>query len=79
MKYMYNNKEIDVEVIGGFRIDELQKEYVLCVYDDNKESDNVMMSIMEKDGEDLVSIPDEEKEIVLDFYQSFKESILGGE
>ena len=79
MKCMYNNKEIDVEVIGGFRIDELQKEYVLCVYDDNKESDKVMMSIMEKDGEDLVSIPDEEKEIVLDFYQSFKESILGGE
>jgi hypothetical protein len=76
---MYNNKEIDVEVIGGFRIDELQKEYVLCVYDDNKDSDKVMMSIMEKDGENLVSIPDEEKEIVLDFYQSFKESILGGE
>ena len=79
MKCMYNNKEIDIEVIGGFRIDELQKEYVLCVYDDDKNSDKVMMSILEKDGEEIVSIPDEEKEIVLDFYQSFKESILGGE
>jgi hypothetical protein len=79
MKCIYNNKEIEIEVIGGFKIEELNKEYVLCVYDDNKDSDKVMMSIMEINDGVLVSIPDEEKEIVLDFYQSFKESIIGGE
>lgn len=84
MKSIVNNKEIDVDVIGGFKIDELQKEYALCVYDDNKESDKVMISIMEVDTDEwgnqtLVSILDDEKEIVLSFYQSFKDSILGGE
>lgn len=79
MKYIYNNKEIEVDVIGGFKIEELNKEYVLCVYDDDKKNDKVMISIMEICDGELVSIPNEEKEIVLSFYQSFKESIIGGE
>lgn len=79
MKYIYNSKEIEVDVIGGFKIEELNKEYVLCVYDDDKNNDKVMMSIMEICDGELVSIPNEEKEIVLGFYQSFKETIIGGE
>lgn len=79
MKYIYNNKEIEVDVIGGFKIEELNKEYVLCVYDDDKKNDKVMISIMEICDGELVSIPNEEKEIVFSFYQSFKESIIGGE
>ena len=79
MKCVINNKEIDVEVIGGFKIDELKKEYALCVYDDDKNSNNVMIAIMEIEDDNLVSISEDEKEIVLSFYESFKESILGGE
>lgn len=79
MKCIVGNKEIEVEVIGGFKIDELEKEYSICVYDDDKNSDKVMISIMEIEDGNLVSIPEEEKEIVLTFYESFKESILGGE
>ena len=53
--------------------------YSISVYDDDKNSDKVMISIMEIEDGNLVSIPEEEKEIVLAFYESFKESILGGE
>lgn len=79
MKYIYNSKEIEVDVIGGFKIEELNKEYVLCVYDDDKNNDKVMMCIMEICDGELVTISNEEKEIVLGFYQSFKETIIGGE
>ena len=79
MKCIYDNKEIEVEVIGGFKIDELNKEYILCTYDDSNDSDKFMMCIMEINNGELVSIPDNEKEIVFNFYQSVKESILRGE
>ena len=79
MKCIYDNKEIEVEVIGGFKIDELNKEYILCTYDDSNDSDKVMMCIMEVNNGELVSIADNEKEIVFNFYQSIKESILRGE
>ena len=72
-----------VDFLGGFRIDELEKEYALCSYDDGEDKDNVLVAILEIDhdynGEEvLVSIPDEEKEIVLNFYNAFKNSILEG-
>jgi hypothetical protein len=79
MKCIYDNKEIEVEVIGGFKIDELDKEYILCTYDDDNDSDEVMVCIMEINDGELVSIPENEKEIVFSFYQSVKESILRGE
>ena len=83
MKTEINGKEIYVSVLGGFFIDELEKEYVLCSYDDDKDSDKVMVAILETgtDGNGnkiLVSIPDDEKEIVLNFYKAFKASLLEG-
>ena len=84
MKCIYNNKEIEIEVIGGFKIEELNKEYVLCVYDDNKDSDKVLMVILEVEldefgNRNLISIAEEEKEIVLNCYNAIKQDILGGE
>lgn len=84
MKTVINGKEVFVEVIGGFRVEDLDKEYVLCTYDDDKESEKVLMVILEVEldefgNRNLVSIPDEEKEIVLNCYNAIKQEILGGE
>lgn len=79
-----NGKEVSVEVIGGFRVEDLDKEYVLCTYDDDKSSDKVLMVILEVEldefgNRNLVSIDDSEKEIVLNCYNAIKNDILGGE
>ena len=83
MKVNLDGKEVMVDFLGRFRIDELENEYALCSYDDGEDKDNVLVAILEIDhdynGEEvLVSIPDEEKEIVLNFYNAFKNSILEG-
>lgn len=83
MKTVINGKEVSVEVIGGFRVEDLDKEYALCTYDDDGNSDKVMMVILELNVDEygfktLVSIPDEEKEIVLECYKAVKENILNG-
>lgn len=84
MKTIVAGKEVSVEVIGGFKIDELDKEYALCTYDDDKTSDRVLMIIMEVNIDEygvisLASIPDEEKELVLEFYNAIKNDILEGD
>lgn len=83
MKTVINGKEVSVEVIGGFRVEDLDKEYALCTYDDEANSDKVMMVILELNVDEygfktLVSIPDEEKEIVLECYKAVKQNILNG-
>lgn len=84
MKTIIDGKEVSVEVIGGFRVEDLDKEYVLCTYDDNKDSDKVLMVILEVEldefgNRNLISIAEEEKEIVLNCYNAIKQDILGGE
>lgn len=83
MKTQINGKDVYVSILGGFVIDELEKEYVLCSYDDDINSDKVIVAILETNVNEngdkiLVSIPDDEKEIVLNFYKSFKASLLEG-
>lgn len=78
-----NGKEIDVNVLGGFKIDELDKEYVICSYDDDETSNEALIVILQventESGQELVSIPYEEKEMVMLFYQELKEKLLKGE
>ena len=83
MKTVVGGKEGSVEVIGGFRVEELGKEYALCTYDDDANSDKVLMVIMELNVDEfgvrtLASIPDEEKEIVLECYKAVRNDILEG-
>ena len=83
MKTQINGKDVYVSILGGFVIDELEKEYVLCSYDDDINSDKVIVAILETNVNEngdkiLVSIPNDEKEIVLNFYKSFKASLLEG-
>lgn len=81
MKTVVGGKEVSVEVIGGFRVEDLGKEYALCCYDDDANSDKVMIVIMELNVDEfgvktLASIPDEEKEIVLECYKAIKNDLL---
>lgn len=74
MKKIINGKEVEVTILGGFEIEELGKRYIMCSYDDNKDSDKEMVLIYEIDEDNnLVSIPSDEKEMVLDFYNALKE------
>ena len=74
MKKIINGKEVEVTILGGFEIEELGKRYIMCSYDDNKDSDKELVLIYEIDEDNnLVSIPSDEKEIVLDFYNALKE------
>ena len=74
MKKIINGKEVEVTILGGFEIEELGKRYIMCSYDDNKDSDKELVLIYEIDEDNnLVSIPSDEKERVLDFYNALKE------
>ena len=74
MKKIINGKEVEVTILGGFEIEELGKRYIMCSYDDNKDSDKELVLIYEIDEDNnLVSIPSDEKEMVLDFYNDLKE------
>lgn len=74
MKKIINGKEVEVTILGGFEIEELGKRYIMCSYDDNKDSDKELVLIYEIDEDNsLVSIPSDEKEMVLDFYNALKE------
>lgn len=78
--------EIDgkvVKILGSFKVEDIDKEYVICCYDEDASSDKVLIIIQELqeiDGEKkLVPIKEEEKEIVLATYEAVKETLLGGE
>lgn len=74
MKKIINGKEVEVTILGGFEIEELGKRYIMCSYDDNKDSDKELVLIYEIDEDNnLVSIPSDEKEMILDFYNALKE------
>lgn len=74
MKKIINGKEVEVTILGGFEIEELGKRYIMCSYDDNIDSDKELVLIYEIDEDNnLVSIPSDEKEMVLDFYNALKE------
>lgn len=83
MNVNYNNKDVNVEIIGGFKIEDLNKEYVLCSFDDNKDSDKEAVVICEIEREnDIVTlrdIPQEETDMVLLFYKTVKSDLLGSD
>lgn len=82
MKKIINGKETEVNVLGGFEIKELGKKYILCSYDDDPTSKKALVMIYEVEENDneqvLVSIKEDEEELVLKFYNTLKKELLGG-
>ena len=75
MKFEYNNKIIDVKVIGGFKLN--KKEYAVCSYDDKENSKIVILEIYKEN--DIIKtrkIPKEDINIVFNKYKEIEEKIL---
>lgn len=79
MEKIINGKKVMAQVLGGFQIEELGKKYIICSFDEENDNENNLIMIYEVDeNENIISIPDNEKELVLKFYNDFKNEIIGG-
>lgn len=71
-----NNEAIIVEVLFNFKIDKIAKEYIVYTLNDDNVSEEVNVFISEIEYENnvpkVVPIKDDEKEMVLLFYNSIK-------
>ena len=77
-----NGNEVKINIIMQFRIEELNKEYVVFTIDDDGVSENVYINIaeldkIEKDEYQIKMIKESEKNMVLAFYDSIRDSIHG--
>lgn len=66
---------VTIDVIMGFEIEELGKKYVAYTLNDNGEDEDVDVLISEIDDHSMKSIPDEEINIVLQYYEEAKSLI----
>ena len=76
-----NGQEVKVDVIMQFRIEELEKEYIVYTLNDDGQSEDVYVCIAgmeEINGQyQLKLIPEEEKNLVLVFYDNLRDTICG--
>ena len=76
-----NGQEVKIDIIMQFRIEENNKEYVVFTVNDDGVSDDVYVNIAgieNVDGEyRLRLIPEEEKNLVLVFYDNLRDTISG--
>lgn len=74
-----DGKEIKIDIIMQFRIEEVNKEYVVYTINNDNEIDNAYISISEieyiDDKYNLKLIPENEKNMVLIFYDNIRDTI----
>ncbi|MDD2435876.1 MAG: hypothetical protein PHO63_06475 [Bacilli bacterium] len=79
--YDENNNAIVVDVVANFRIEEYNKDYVVYTLNDDLTSEMVNMCISQVDltGDTpkFISIPDEEVNTVLSFYDYVRDHVTG--
>ena len=72
------NETLEIEVLVGFKIESIGKEYIAYTVNDDYISEKVPVMISEIDYENeipkIVPIKDEEKEMVLMFYNSIRKA-----
>lgn len=73
--YKENGEQINIELILGFKVKELNKDYVAYTLNDDHVSPDVPLFISEFDGETIKNIPPQESTLVLNTYQKLKEEI----
>ena len=76
-------ENINISVLGSFEIPDLKREFMMySMVDENKDNSlgAVLIGELLKDGDKLqvVGIPDEEKEMVVAYYNEISEQ-MGGE
>ena len=76
-----NGEEVKIDIIMQFKIEENNKEYVVFTVNDDGKSEDVYINIAgieESDGKArLRLIPEEEKNLVLVFYDNLRDTISG--
>ena len=76
-----NGEEIKIDVIMQFKIEENNKEYIVFTVNDDGKSEDVYINIAgieEVNGKyELRLIPEEEKNLVLVFYDNLRDTISG--
>lgn len=76
-----NGDEIKIDIIMQFRIEETNREYVVFTVNDDGKSEEVYVNIAglkKENGEyQLRLIPEEEKNMVLVFYDNLRDNISG--
>ena len=76
MKINYNNKLVDTEIIGGFKIN--QKEYAVLSYIDSDNNAKIVIVEIYRNGEKLEprDIPENEINLVLEKYKEIESKLL---
>lgn len=76
-----DGEEVKIDIIMQFKIEENNKEYVVFTVNDDGVSEDVYINIAgieDKDGKyQLRLIPEEEKNMVLVFYDNLRDTISG--
>ncbi len=73
-----NGEDIKIEIILSFKVEELNKQYIVYTINDDKTSAEVPILISEIDSntQRIKSIPESQKDIVLKMYNEIKEKII---
>ena len=76
MKINYNNKLVDTEIIGGFKIN--NKEYAVLSYIDSDDNAKIVIVEVYKNGNQLEpkDIPENEIDFVLEKYKEIESKLL---
>ncbi len=71
-------EKLDIQIVLGFEVPELKKNYVVYTTEGSKQSDKINLLISEYDSTNyqLKDIPNNEIDMVLSFYNRVKESLL---
>lgn len=76
-----NGEEVKVDIIMQFSIEELNRQYIVYTLNDDGKSETAYVCIAGvemKDGKyNLKLIPEQEKNVVLVFYDNLRDTICG--
>ena len=76
MEIEYNGIKTKVNIIGEFKI--ADKEYVVCSYEDDQNNNKIAIVQIVRDatGTHAVDIPNEEIELVTNYYEEIKKALM---
>lgn len=75
-------QSVTIDIIGQFRIDEVDRQYVIYTLNDDGVSEELIILIAQVEMENgkmkLLSIPDKERNMVVAFFNNIKDNICEG-
>jgi len=79
MRINYDGIDIDVDIIGGFKIE--TNEYAVCSYVDSGNNYKIVILQVVRNGDDIQvkNIPNDEMDLVLSKYKEIEKEMLEGD